>query len=99
YGKICLLGVRIGDDAATTYTKIKQLYQSQDFASFSFSLSDKPLHKLYDPIMEKYTEWAFSFNEDTEQGNPKNTDVRLYFNNNKLDKMQITYRTFDMPVN
>ena len=36
---------------------------------------------------------------DTEQGNPKNTDVRLYFNNNKLDKMQITYRTFDMPVN
>lgn len=93
------LSIQLGEEASTVYEKLQQLYSQENFSSYNFSLSDKPLDREYDPKMELYTEWAFTFSEDSGAPNPKSTATRLYFKKNKLNKMQITYRTYEPPVN
>jgi len=89
------LSIQSGEETSTVYEKLQQLYGQENFSSYYFSLSDKPLDRTYDPKMELYTEWAFFFTEDSGNPNPSGTETRLYFEKNKLSKMQITYRTYE----
>lgn len=93
------LSIQLGEEISTVYEKLQQLYGQENFLSYNFLLSDKPLDRGYDPKMELYTEWAFSFIEDAGSPNPTGTETRLYFEKNKLRKMQITYRTHEPVLN
>jgi len=94
------LSIKLGDQMSAVYEKLQQLYDRESFASYNFSLSDKPLDQGYDPKMGLYSEWAFFFTEEG-SGDPNSTgtETRLYFEKNKLSKMKITYRTYEPIVN
>lgn len=92
------LVIRTEDEVADLYGKLVQLYEQDSFKDYQFSFADKPLNRPYDPKVEHYEEWAFSFQGIPDGASYGRTDVRLYFSNRKLQRMQITYNTFDPPV-
>ena len=71
--------------------KLLAIYQVPAYQNFQIVLSDKWLEKPYDPNMDNYDEWAFSFSEDVGSGRSGLSSVRLYFSNGNLVKIRHEY--------
>lgn len=77
-----------GDPVGKLYEKLLAIYQQPDYSDYGIVLPDKTLRKPFDPDMENYNEWAFTFFEDTDNVNKKaRSSVRLYFDRGRLDKI------------
>ena len=76
--------------------KLIAIYEIPAFEQHQIILPDKPLGKPYDPDMENYEEWAFSFSENISALRDGRNNVRLYFQNGKLVKIRNEYDEFEL---
>lgn len=86
----------INDPISELPQKLAAIYQIPAYQDLQIVLSDKWLQKPYDPDMDNYDEWAFTFSKDINSGRSGSSAVRLYFNNGNLVKIRHKYNEADM---
>lgn len=86
----------IGDKVTELYPKLESLYRISDYSDLDIILPDKPLNKSFDPDMENFNEWAFSFFTDAGPGKRGRSDVRLYFEDGFLERIYHKYDEFEV---
>lgn len=88
--------IKVNDQTDEVYQKLVSIYQIPEYRSYQIILPDKPLDKPYDTDMANYKEWAFEFSEQIGAEKTGNNSVRLYFENNKLVKIENEYSEHQM---
>lgn len=86
----------INDPISELPQKLAAIYQIPAYQDLHIVLSDKWLQKPYDPVMDNYDEWAFTFSKYISSGRSGQSSVRLYFNKGKLSKIRHTYSEADI---
>lgn len=90
------MAIAVGDSIDVFYQKLLLLYQQPSYQNYILILPGKPLSKDYDSNMGDYSEWGFTFFVDKGPSTNGRSTVRLYFNDEKLDKIQHTYEEFEI---
>lgn len=88
--------IKINDPTDVIKDKLIEIYKIPTYQNYQIILPDKLVTKPYDPDMENYDEWAFSFFENISQVRDGRNSVRLYFKNSQLIKIRNEYEEFDM---
>lgn len=86
--------IKVNDQTADVYRKLLDLYKIPAYSNYHITLPDKPLNKPYDPDMSNYREWYFTFQISKGGGKVGVNSVGLYFEKNKLVKIQNGYNEY-----
>ena len=87
--------IAAGNPISDIKRKLIDLYRSPDYAAYELVLSDKPLGRAYDPVMEHFSEWSFTFFERVAPPYEDSYTVRLIFDNSRLDAIRVTQQRFE----
>ncbi|UGU15430.1 hypothetical protein LS482_17320 [Sinomicrobium kalidii] len=83
--------IYLGNHINKVAEKSQEIYHASRRPNMVIVLSEKSLVKEYDPQMEKYALWEFSFPEIKKSSQIGSYSIRLYFCNNKLEKIRKEY--------
>lgn len=88
--------IHVNDPVSEVREKLITIYEIPQYQNYHLILSDKWLKKAYDPDMDNYEEWAFSFSKKIGNLKDGRHSVRLYFKNEKLIKIRDTYDELEL---
>lgn len=88
--------IHLDDQVDQIQSKLLAIYQITDFKDYTITLSPKWLKKPFDPEMASYNEWHFAFNTEISTSKGGYSSVSLFFNNDKLVKIQHVYGEADV---
>lgn len=90
------ISINVNDPLDNLKERLIEIYEIPTYDKYQIILPNKTLGKPYDPDMDNYEEWAFSFSENISTGRDGRNNVRLYFQNGKLVKIRNEYEEFEM---
>jgi hypothetical protein len=90
------VAIHFNDPIGNVYGKLLAIYQIPTYQDYQIILPDKSLEMPYDPDMENYEEWAFSFSYPVRPGKGGISSVRLFFDNGKLSRIKHEYIEADL---
>jgi len=90
------ISINVNDPLDNLQEKLIAIYEIPTYEKYQLILPDKWLEKGYDPDMENYEEWAFTFFENISAGRDGRHNVRLYFQDEKLVKIRNEYDEFEL---
>ena len=87
--------INIDDSVGIIKEKLIAIYQLPIYQEYQITLPPKILSKPYDPEMNNYDEWFFTFFENISFNKDGRNTVKLYFKNDKLVKINNVYEAFE----
>lgn len=84
--------IKLGDHVDKVSEKFGEILDSLRISNRPIVLSEQNLEKAYEPEIAKYTQWEFFFPNIIEDVQAGRYSIRLYFDNDKLEKIRKEYR-------
>ncbi len=83
------IAIHVDDPIDQIYAKLVSIYQNSTYRRYQISLINKILNRAYDPDMNNYDKWHFSFSEDVSLSIGRSSSVTVFFKNSNLHKIEI----------
>lgn len=87
--------IHLNDPVSGIQQKLLDIYENTTYKDYQITLSNKWLEKPYDPDMDNYDEWYFTFSTDVNTARSGSSSVNLYFKNDKLYNIKHIYSEND----
>ena len=89
--------IRQGDTYEELQVALEAIHVIPQYSTYQFLLPDKPLGLPFDPDMRNYGQWYFTFFHAVDQpGVQGRSQVRLYFEDEKLVRIHHVYDEFEV---
>lgn len=85
------ISINLGDPVNLVSEKLGEILNRLGITKMPIALIEKNLKKGYDPAMAKYNQWEFSFLGIMEDVRVRRYSIRLYFDNDKLNRIRKEY--------